>query len=194
VKSVSAEFWAAARKLEEIPRAQGREVALAGRSNVGKSSLLNRLVGRRKLARTSTTPGCTRGLAFYRVGTSKVLVDLPGYGWARRSSTERAAWKPLVEGYLATRRSLAGVLILVDVRRGRESDDEMLAEYLDALGRERLWVLTKVDKLRSGERARRMRTLERELGEPFVAVSSETGEGIEDLVRWIDRVTAGERS
>jgi GTP-binding protein len=185
MKAGSSEFWAAARRLEEVPRGLTPEIALAGRSNVGKSSLLNRLVGRKRLARISATPGCTRGLVFYKVGTDRVLVDLPGYGWAKRAGSERAAWKPLVEGYLSSRRVLAGVLLLIDIRRGRQDDDAMLAEYLDSLGAPRLWVLTKSDKLKLGERRRRVASLEREIGEPLVAVSSETGDGIDALERWI---------
>lgn len=186
-------FWAAARRIEDVPRARCPEVALAGRSNVGKSSLLNRLVGRKRLARTSATPGCTRGLVFYDTGVDRVLVDLPGYGWAKRSGSERAAWKPLVEGYLSSRKALAGVLLLVDIRRGREDDDAMLAEYLDSLDVGRLWVLTKSDKLKPAERRRRLATLERELAEPFVAVSTKTDEGIDALERWIVAAVRGAR-
>ena len=189
--SAGAEFWAAARKPEEIPRARGPEVALAGRSNVGKSTLLNRLVGRKRLARTSSTPGCTRGLVFYRVAGRYVLVDLPGYGWARRSGADRARWKPLVESYLAGRTALAGVMILVDVRRGIEEDDRMLADYLDSLALPRLWVFTKLDKLRAGERAQRLRRLGVEVAEPFVAVSSLTGQGFDELERWVGEISAG---
>jgi GTP-binding protein len=179
------EFWASARRVEEIPRSRAPEIAVAGRSNVGKSTLINRLAGRRRLARTSTTPGCTRGLIFYRLGERLVLVDLPGYGWARRSAAERAAWKPLVEGYLSRRRALAGVLVLADIRRGPQEEEWQLAEYLDTLGIDRVWVFTKADKLTRGERARRLAELEREVDEPMIVVSGETGAGVEALERWM---------
>jgi GTP-binding protein len=181
------EFWASARRVEEIPRSRAPEIAVAGRSNVGKSTLINRLAGRRRLARTSTTPGCTRGLIFYRLGERLVLVDLPGYGWARRSAAERAAWKPLVEGYLSKRRALAGVLVLADIRRGPQEEEWQLAEYLDTLGIDRVWVFTKADKLTRGERARRLAELEREVDEPMIVVSGETGAGVEELERWMAR-------
>ena len=173
--SEKAEFWAAARNAGEIPRPRAPEIAVAGRSNVGKSTLINRLTGRKRLARTSATPGCTRGLIFYSVGERMVLVDLPGYGWARRSGEERAAWKPLVESYLSERRALAGVLVLTDIRRGPQEEERQLAEYLDVLGIERVWVLTKADKLARGELARRLAELEREIDEPMITVSGETG-------------------
>jgi GTP-binding protein len=187
VKEETAEFWGSARNLEEIPRARAPEIAVAGRSNVGKSSLINRLTGRKRLARTSATPGCTRGLIFYRISDRMVLVDLPGYGWARRSAGERAAWKPLVEGYLSKRRALAGVLVLADIRRGPQEEERRLAEYLDAHGIDRIWVFTKADKLARGERARRVAELERAIEEPMIAVSAETGAGIEALERWMQR-------
>ena len=180
-----AEFWAAARNVTEIPRPRAPEIAVAGRSNVGKSTLINRLTGRKRLARTSATPGCTRGLIFYSIGERMVLVDLPGYGWARRSVEERAAWKPLVEGYLSERRALAGVLLLTDIRRGPQEEEQQLAEYLDAHGIDRVWVLTKADKLSRAELARRLAELEREIAEPMIAVSGETGAGVEAVERWM---------
>lgn len=194
MKKEQAEFWAAARTVAEIPRPRAPEIAVAGRSNVGKSTLINRLTGRKRLARTSATPGCTRGLIFYSIGDRMVLVDLPGYGWARRSADEKAAWKPLVEGYLSGRRALAGVLVLGDIRRGPQAEERQLAEYLDAHGIERLWVMTKADKLSRGELARQLAELERELDEPIVAVSGETGAGVEAIERWMTRAIGRARA
>lgn len=185
-----AEFWAAARQVSEIPRSRGPEIALAGRSNVGKSTLINRLLGRRKLARTSSTPGCTRGLIFYRVGERLALVDLPGYGWARRSTEERLAWKPLIEGYLAERKALAGTLILVDVRRGAEEEEQMLADYLDTHRIRRAWLLTKCDKLSRSELMRRLRDLASELDGTMIAVGAGSNEGIEAARAWIEEAVA----
>jgi GTP-binding protein len=189
-----AEFWAAARTVAEIPRPRAPEIAVAGRSNVGKSTLINRLTGRKRLARTSATPGCTRGLIFYRIGERMVLVDLPGYGWARRSTAERAAWKPLVEGYLSKRRALAGVLVLADIRRGPQEEERQLVEYLDAHDIHRIWLLTKADKLARGELARRLAELEREIDEPMIAVSGETGAGIDAVERWMAKALRGARA
>src|SRR5207253_3003279 len=111
------------------------EVALAGRSNVGKSALINVLVGRRGLARASRTPGRTRQLNFFALDERLVLVDLPGYGFAVGPEAERRAWKPLVETYLGERPTLRGVLLVVDARRGLEAEEEELLAYLAALGR-----------------------------------------------------------
>jgi GTP-binding protein len=160
---VSAEFTAAARTPVELPPPTLIEIAFAGRSNVGKSSVLNRLMNRRNLARTSSTPGCTRGINFFSVrtaaGMNLSLVDLPGYGYAKRSKDERKLWAELIDRYLLERPTLRAIALLVDVRRGLEPDDLGLIEMLETGGsRSRqptktLIVATKLDKLRAGERA-----------------------------------------
>src|SRR5262245_39971659 len=118
---VSAEFLAAAGDQQQLPPPTSVEIAFAGRSNVGKSSLMNRLLARKGLVRTSSTPGCTRTINFFGVGTSTgnamTFVDLPGYGYARRAKTERAAWGDLVERYLLERVSLTAVVVVLDIRR-----------------------------------------------------------------------------
>jgi GTP-binding protein len=154
---VSAEFLAAAAKARELPPAQSVEVAFAGRSNVGKSTLLNLLMQRQGLARTSSTPGCTRTINFFglrtRAGASLCFVDLPGYGFARRSKHERAEWADLAEGYLLERPSLGLVVLLVDARRGVEADDEDLLKMVADRKRSgrpappTLVVATKLDRL-----------------------------------------------
>ncbi len=128
------------------------QVAFAGRSNVGKSSLLNALLGRAGLARVSRTPGRTRGIAFFEVEGRCAFADLPGYGYARVSREERAAWKGLVEGYFESCGLLRRVYLLVDVRRGPGAEDRMLAEYLAARRIPHRWVGTKADKLGPRER------------------------------------------
>jgi len=177
-----AEFWAAAGRPAEIPAALRPEIAIAGRSNVGKSSLINRLTGRKKLARTSGTPGCTRGLTFYNIDDRLTLVDLPGYGWAQRSKSERAGWKALIEYYLERRDELLGVLILVDVRRGPGEEERMLADYLGSRGLSCLWVLTKADKLPRSQLARAIDALCRDHGiEQPIVTSARTGAGVDAL-------------
>jgi GTP-binding protein len=160
---VNAEFSAAAKGQVELPPPMQIEIAFAGRSNVGKSSLLNKLMNRRNLARTSSTPGCTRQINFFSVRTARgmnlSLVDLPGYGFARRSKEERKLWAELIDGYLLERPTLRAVALLVDVRRGLEEDDLGLLEMLETgssnarASIKPLIVATKLDKLRSGERA-----------------------------------------
>lgn len=158
-----AEFAAGAARTEQIPPPAEPEIAFAGRSNVGKSSLLNMLLSRRGLARTSSTPGCTRQLNFFDVTVAGsagspprklAVVDLPGYGYARVGRAESAAWKGLLEGYLQERPTLRAVVILVDVRRGPEQEERDLLEFL-ALRSDLQVVIaaTKLDKLpRSGQK------------------------------------------
>jgi len=167
---VTAEFTAAAKAEAELPPPTQIEIAFVGRSNVGKSSLLNRLMNRRNLARTSSTPGCTRQINFFSVRTSDgfnlSLVDLPGYGYAKRSKDERKLWAELIDGYLLTRPTLRVVALLVDARRGLEEDDVGLIEMLhtgSAATRaavRTVVVATKLDKMRGGERAHALAKIE----------------------------------
>jgi GTP-binding protein len=160
------------------------EVAFAGRSNVGKSSLLNTLVRRKAFARVSRTPGRTREINFFRVNDSFVLADLPGYGYARVSKERKADWRPLIEGYLRRTTSLAGVVLLLDIRRDPSEDDIHMLDFLAELELPAVIVLTKTDKLsRTGadERANeimRALSLSRDQTIPF---SSATALGRDEL-------------
>jgi GTP-binding protein len=194
MKVLAAELLTVAAKPEDFPRLPLPEVALLGRSNVGKSSLLNRLAQRRKLARTSTSPGKTRLVHFYRIerpGRELLLVDLPGYGWARVSKAERAGWKSLVESYLGGRERLRGAILLQDVRRDWGEDEVLLGAWLAERGVPVLLVLTKADKLGAAERRRRVRSLTaaaRVPAERCIVTSSQTGEGVEALWKAIDAI------
>jgi GTP-binding protein len=160
------------------------EVAFAGRSNVGKSSLLNQLVRRKRFARVSNTPGRTREINFFRVNSRFVLVDLPGYGYARISKERRAEWKPLIEAYLRTSAELRGIVQLLDVRHDPTNDDRQMIDFLASLGVPTLFVLTKIDKLTRTQRAQRIGELvgELEVDEAqVIPFSAETGEGRDDL-------------
>lgn len=160
------------------------EIAFAGRSNVGKSSLLNRLVGHKKLARVSNTPGRTREVNFFRINDAFVIADLPGYGYARVAREQRREWKPLIEGYLADSPMLRGVVLLVDARHDPSTDDLLMREWLGELGAPTLVALTKTDKLRASEVAAREQALARALDvgeDQVVATSAESGKGRDDL-------------
>src|SRR5215475_2056614 len=155
------------------------EVAFAGRSNVGKSSLLNRLVHRKKFARVSNTPGRTREVNFFKVNDSFVLVDLPGYGYARISKERRAEWKPLIEGYLRTSTELRGIVQLLDVRHDPTGDDRQMLDFLASIGVPTLFALTKIDKLSPSQRAKRVVILIDKLGldpDQVIPFSAVTGE------------------
>lgn len=172
----SADGW---RPPVELP-----EVAFAGRSNVGKSSLLNTLVRRKAFARVSRTPGRTREINFFRVNDSFVLADLPGYGYAKISKEKKADWRPLIEGYLRRTASLAGVVLLLDIRRDPSDDDVSMLDFLAELQLPAVVVLTKTDKLSrlgADERAKEIMatlSLSREQTIPF---SASTGTGRDEL-------------
>ena len=164
------------------------EVAFAGRSNVGKSSLINKLVRRRKLARVSNTPGRTREINFFDVNGQFMLVDLPGYGYARVSKERRAEWLPLIEGYLRGSPMVRGVVQLLDARRTPSDDDLLMLEFLASLGTPTIVVATKIDKLRSAQRAQHLAVLVGAAGieaEQVIPFSAVTGEGRDELAEAI---------
>ena len=162
------------------------EVAFSGRSNVGKSSLLNKLVRRKAMARVSQTPGKTREINFFRANDAFYLVDLPGYGYARVSKTMRDRWRQIIERYLRTSPTLRGIVQLVDARHPPTPDDLRMLDFLSEIELPTLVVLTKIDKLRAKERAERLAQaalvmqLEPEQIIPFSAI---TGEGRDELAR-----------
>ena len=172
----SADGW---KPTSELP-----EIAFSGRSNVGKSSLLNTLVRRKALARVSATPGKTREINFFRVNDAFHLVDLPGYGYARVSKTARQGWRPLIEGFLRTSVHLRGVVQLVDARHPPSTDDLHMMEFLGSLGVPTVVVATKVDKLSRAERGPKLAALGAQLGvddDQLIPFSARTGEGRDDL-------------
>lgn len=163
----NAEHIATATDVRDLPAPVLPEIAFAGRSNVGKSSLINDLLQRRKLVRTSGTPGCTRGLSLFRVQLSQGsldFVDLPGYGYAQRSKHERKTWGPMIENFLRARAGLRAVALLVDLRRGLGDDDRMLLEFLESIDRSAILVATKADKLPSSARQTALSQLKRDAG------------------------------
>ena len=171
------------------------EIAFAGRSNVGKSSAINALLGRKGLARTSNMPGRTQHVNLYTVGESCVFADLPGYGFAAVPEAVRARWKPMVESYLAERRELVLVVVLLDVRRDAQAMDGELLYGLAELRIPSLAVATKCDKLGKQQRARQLGALRKDLhlpaGQP-IQFSAESGEGRDEVWTAIeDAIAAG---
>jgi GTP-binding protein len=193
VKIEAAMFVRACARPEDLIDDGAPEVAFVGRSNVGKSSLLNRLVGRR-LARTSSTPGRTRTVNWFRVGVRGWLVDLPGYGFARVSRAERRAWGETVEAYFARRAEGLLVVQLVDAGVGATALDVEAIEWLRAAGHAPLAVATKVDRLKRGERARALARIRSALGlageADLLAASAETGEGVRELRQRVEEFLA----
>ncbi len=183
--------------LDGLPEGELPEVAFAGRSNVGKSSLVNALTGRKTLARASTEPGRTRELNFFRLGDALRLVDLPGYGYARAPKTEIARWTALMRDYLRGRAPLKRVVLLVDSRHGVKENDLAVMDALDRAAVVYQVVLTKADKLRRGEDAQAVAEAgivlaKRPAAHPVViATSAEDLRGIEALRAEIAAVAAG---
>jgi GTP-binding protein len=172
----TAEGW---RPTNELP-----EVAFAGRSNVGKSSLLNRLVRRKAFARVSNTPGRTREINFFKVNDRFVLADLPGYGYARIAKERKAEWLPLIEGYLRTSPALRGVVQLLDVRHAPSEEDLQMLDFLAEIEAPTIVVLTKIDKLRPRQVAERVHEIAVSLrleDDQLIPFSAETNQGRDEL-------------
>jgi len=201
LRIVAAEFLAGAGPGSVLPAPTQAEIAFAGRSNVGKSSLINTLLSRKGLVRVSSTPGSTRQLNLYQCraadGMTLHLVDLPGYGFTRRSKSERGAWGSLIEGYLGTRSTLAAVVILVDIRRGLEEEERELVTFIDAARPpsrrpvQVVLVATKLDKEPRSARKTALHRLEAKIGRKVIGFSSVTAEGRDELWRAVRRAALG---
>jgi GTP-binding protein len=177
---LDAKFISSAFALGDCPRWERVEVALAGRSNVGKSSLLNAITGTKGLARTSKTPGRTRCLNFFEAGANLALVDLPGYGFAKMSRTDAAKIAGLLADYLRERRQLVALVMLIDARRGPEREELDLAASVRERGLELIVVATKSDKIRNAERPKIPRRFA-ELAAPPIMCSTFDGEGLDEF-------------
>jgi GTP-binding protein len=190
VKINSAEFVTSAGKAMECPKDPRPEIAVSGRSNVGKSSLLNALFGRKSLVKVSSTPGKTQRLNYFLVNDSFHVVDLPGYGFAQAPDSVRAQWRAMMQEYLRTRRQLVGIVQLVDSRHEPSREDREMVKWLRGEELPFCLVASKIDKLGQSKRAAALRAiidaLQVPATQPLVPHSSETGEGRVALLAWMD--------
>ena len=192
MKISSVEFVGAAAKPGGYPQLSYPEIAFAGRSNVGKSSLINRLLDH-KIARTSSTPGRTQQLNFFTINQQLTFVDLPGYGYARVSKMDRQQWQRLIEDYLIKASNLRGVVIIVDIRRGPEEEEAALCDFLTHHQRSFVLVATKCDKLKRGQIEQQRRVIATRLGSiPPLLFSAESGMGKEELWKTLLQLTTVE--
>ncbi len=188
----SATYIKSVSDLKSLPPDQLPEIAFSGRSNVGKSSALNRLVNIKNLAKISSTPGRTRLINFFLINKNLYFVDLPGYGFAKAPKSMRKSWGKLVEDYLKGRENLVGTVLLIDSRHGPTELDLQLSEWLDFYEKRRLIVLTKTDKLSRSELLESVKktchvlNLDSDL---LVIFSAKTGEGKDKILNWIQQVT-----
>ena len=171
------------------------EIAFAGRSNVGKSSLLNKVLKRRSFARVSKTPGRTREINFFKVNDAFLLADLPGYGYAKVSKTRSAEWGPLIEAYLRSTKQLRGVVQLLDVRHDPTEDDRQMLDFLADVSVPVMFVATKIDKLSQAAATRRVQELAIMLQvdeDHIIPFSAQTGVGRDELAEAISGLLAPE--
>ncbi len=180
----SAEFVTSAPGIAQCPPDDLPEIAFVGRSNVGKSSLINRLLNRRRLARTSSTPGRTQLLNFFLINGAFRFADLPGYGYARVPASVRRQWGPMIEGYLSGRANLRAIVLIMDIRRTPEAQERYLMDWFRQLQRSCVAVLTKTDKLKrsrlAGRRQAAAAALDCSLQE-MVLFSAKSGQGKDDI-------------
>ena len=190
VKSV--EFLTSAVRKDQYPPEGVPEIAFAGRSNVGKSSLINLLTNRKKLAKVSQNPGKTRTINFFTVNGTFRIVDLPGYGYAKVSEAEAEKWGPMMEDYLSSRPDLLKVVQLVDIRHAPSAQDRQMYEYLQYYGLDGLVVATKADKVSRGEAAKNIAVIRRDLklkkGDRVIPVSALNKTGTEEILAAMEEI------
>jgi GTP-binding protein len=191
MKVTKAEIVISAVKPAQYPEGILPEIGLAGRSNVGKSSLINKLINRKNLARTSQKPGKTQTLNFYLINDRMHFVDVPGYGFAKVSKKEREAWGRMIETYIREREQLKGVILIIDVRHSPTKDDVLMYDWLKHYGIKVIVVATKADKIPKGKWEKHLKviqdTLNKEPEDPLLLFSSETGYGKETVWKTIEK-------
>ena len=186
------EFLTSAVRKDQYPSEGVPEIAFAGRSNVGKSSLINLLTNRKKLAKVSQNPGKTRTINFFTVNGTFRIVDLPGYGYAKVSKAEAEKWGPMMEDYLSSRPDLLKVVQLVDIRHAPSAQDRQMYEYLQYYGLDGLVVATKADKVSRGEAAKNIAVIRRDLklkkGDRVIPVSALNKTGTEEILAAMEEI------
>lgn len=188
------EFIKSAVKPSQYPEPEFPEIAFAGRSNVGKSSLINTLLNRKKLVKTSSKPGCTQLINFFKINMNLSFVDLPGYGYAKVSKKIRAQWGPMVKTYLSSRKSLMGVVLLIDIRREPGKEEFELTEWFASHNIACLTVLTKADKLSKTAQKKRLKIIAAALAreeKDFILFSAKSKLGKEAALKEIDILIRG---
>jgi len=193
MKIISAEFVVSAPGPKQFPADSRPQIAFAGRSNSGKSSLINALLHRKSLVKTSQTPGKTQLINFFIINESYYFVDLPGYGYARVPHAVTDAWAPMIEGYLKDSPRLSAVVVLLDIRRTPDERDIRLMEWLREYDIGAIYVLTKADKLNRQETEKAKRTISAELNlsGPPLLTSAKSGQGIKELWGEINKMLRG---
>ncbi len=192
MKVISSEIVMSAVAPKQYPDDGRPEIALAGRSNVGKSSTINTILNRRKLARVSQSPGKTRTINFYWINKEFYLVDLPGYGYAKVSKGEKASWGKMMETYLSSRKNLYEVILLVDIRHEPTADDKMMYDWIKHYGYGSIVVATKSDKISRGAYQKHFKVIREKLGmspeDKVIPISSLKREGIDKLWDSIEEI------
>lgn len=185
------EYISSAVNAKDYPFHYLPEIALAGRSNVGKSSLINKVVNRKKMAFTSSKPGKTQTINFYQIDNYFYFVDLPGYGFAKVSKAEKEEWGRMIEGYLLNRSNLEAILLVIDARHKPTKDDIQMFNWIVQMNMPALVVATKIDKIKKSQRKKQEKLIKNTLGinqfTPFTFFSAETGEGKNEVFKFIGR-------
>ncbi len=180
----------------KLPENTKPEIAFAGKSNVGKSSLINALMNRKSLARTSSQPGKTQTINFYNINDEMYLTDLPGYGFAKVSQTEKEKWGKMIENYLHTSKQLRAVFLLVDIRHEPSANDRMMYEWMVYQGFEPIIIATKLDKIKRSQLQKQIKTVKQGLkvkpGTIVIPFSAQTKQGREEIWDLMDQIIAYE--
>jgi GTP-binding protein len=190
MKTYNAEFVRAVHSPADFPRDSLPQIAFAGRSNVGKSSMINCLLAHKNIARISSHPGKTRTINFLLINRKFYFVDLPGYGYAKVSKAERQQWKRLIESYLIENQNLKALIHIIDSRIGLTERDEEMLLFSQGIGLKTLIAATKIDKLKQSDKVKQLRGIESRLSEysltEYIPFSARTKVGRNDVLRWID--------